>query len=97
MSEYQYYEFQAIDKRLTDKDKQEIKKLSSRVQPTDTTASFEYSYGDFRGDPYKVLLTYFDAMLYVANWGTHQLMFRFPKGAIPSHIMEQYQFGETMV
>jgi hypothetical protein len=97
MSEYQYYEFQAIDKRLTDKEKQEIRKLSSRVQPTDTTASFEYSYGDFRHDPYQVLLRYFDVMLYIANWGTHQLMFRFPKGAIPAQVMKQYQFPETMV
>jgi len=97
MSEYQYYEFQAIDKRLSDNDKQEIKKLSSRVQPTNTTASFVYHHGDFRHDPYKVLLNYFDAMLYIANWGTHQLMFRFPKGAIPAHIMAQYEFGETVV
>ncbi|MDX2077746.1 MAG: hypothetical protein SFZ02_15050 [bacterium] len=97
MSEYQYYEFQAIDKRLTDKEKQEIKKLSSRVQPTDTTATFEYNYGDFRHDPYQVLLNYFDAMLYITNWGTHQLMFRFPKGVIPAQVMKQYQFPETMV
>jgi len=30
MSEYQYYEFQALDRRLTDTEMAAIKKLSSR-------------------------------------------------------------------
>ncbi|MCU0481801.1 MAG: hypothetical protein MUE54_11430 [Anaerolineae bacterium] len=97
MSEYQFYEFRAVDRRLTEDDKQAIRKLSSRVEPTDTTATFVYSYSDFRHDPYQVLHQYFDAMLYITNWGTHQLMFKFPKGAIPDHIMKTYQFGENMV
>lgn len=97
MSEYQFYEFRAVDRRLTHDDKQEIRKLSSRVEPTDTTATFVYNYSDFRHDPYQVLLQYFDAMLYITNWGNRQLMFKFPKGAIPDHIMKTYQFEDNMV
>lgn len=67
MSEYQYYEFQAIDRPLTPEQQDQIRKLSSRVRPTATQAVFTYSYGDFRGDPLKVLEQHFDAMLYVAN------------------------------
>jgi len=36
-----------------------------------------YQFGDFRGRPAQALEQYFDAMLYLANWGTRRLMFRF--------------------
>ena len=82
MSEYQYYESQAVDQLLSSDAGQEMQRLSSRVQLTATSASFVYHYGDFRGNPYRVLVNYFDAMLYITNWGTRQLMFRFPRTAL---------------
>ena len=45
MSEYQYYEFQTIDRPLTAKEQAEIKELSSRVQLTPNRAIFLYNYG----------------------------------------------------
>lgn len=90
MSEYQYYEFQAIDRPLTQDERAAISQLSSRVKPTATSASFTYSYGDFPGDPKKVLAQYFDVMYYIANWGTQQLMFRFPKSLISQKAIEPY-------
>ena len=80
--EYQYYEFQAIDHPLTKAEQDYVQSLSSRVRPTATSAVFTYSYGDFRGSPLSVLERCFDAMLYMANWGSYQLAFRFPKSAI---------------
>lgn len=82
MSEYQYYEFQAIDRPLTAEEQAYVRTLSRRVEPTPTRAVFTYSYGDFRGDPLTLLETCFDAMLYVANWGSTRLAFRFPRAAI---------------
>lgn len=82
MSEYQYYEFQAIDRPLTDEEQAAMRQLSSRVVLTPTSAAFTYNYSDFRGDPEKILLQYFDAMFYIANWGSCQLMFRLPKKLI---------------
>lgn len=70
MSEYQYYEFQAVDRSLTDAEREEISALSSRVNLSPWRAVFTYSYGDFRGDPEKLLAKSFDAMLYLANWGS---------------------------
>ena len=32
----------------------------------------------FRGDPPKMMERYYDAHLYVSNWGTHQVMLRLP-------------------
>ena len=90
MSEYQYYEFQAIDRPLTQEERAAICELSSRVKPTATTASFTYSYGNFRGDPKQVLARYFDIMYYITNWGTQQLMFRFPTSLIDREAIELY-------
>jgi len=60
-----------------------IKKLSSRVNLTPTSASFVYNYGDFPGNAEKILEQYFDVMLYISNWGSRRLMFRFPKALLP--------------
>jgi len=96
MSEYQYYEFRAIDRPLTQKEQDEIGKLSSRVQPTPQQATFVYNYGDFPGAPEKVLTQYFDMMLYIANWGTWQLMFRFPKAIAHPERFQPYELPDTV-
>ncbi len=97
MSEYQYYEFQTIDRPLTKAEQQAVSLLSSRVQLSSTRAIFTYSYGDFRGDPKELLVQYFDAMFYMANWGTLQLMFRFPKALIDVERMHKYCVGYQIV
>ena len=76
MSEYQYYEFQAINRPLTEEQQTYMRSLSSRVELTPTRAVFTYSYGDFRGNPLAVLEAHFDALLYLANWGSKRLAFR---------------------
>jgi len=93
MSEYQYYEFLAIDRPLNTEDLAYIRTLSSRVQPTPTHAVFTYSFGDFRGDPLQLLAKHYDAMLYLANWGSKQLAFRFPKAAIDWQALQPYYDG----
>lgn len=96
MSEYQYYEFQSIDRPLTADEQAEIRKLSSRVVLTSTHATFTYNFGDFRGRPEKVLERYFDVMLYVANWGTRRLMFRFPKSLIDLKNVRPYEVEDII-
>ena len=51
VSEYQYYEFQAIDRPLGEADRQALEALSSRARVTATSFTNHYNYGDFRGDP----------------------------------------------
>ena len=94
--EYQYYEFQAIDRPLTQTEQNDVRSLSSRVRLTATQGIFTYSYGDFRGKPLSVLEKYFDAMLYMANWGTHQLAFRFPKSAVNLSALKLYCFKRAI-
>jgi hypothetical protein len=96
MSEYQYYEFQSIDRLLTAEEQSEIQKLSSRVKLTSTQAIFLYNYGDFRHKPDQVLTKYFDAMFYIANWGTWRLMFRFPKAIIDPEFFQPYVLPDVI-
>jgi hypothetical protein len=79
MSEYQYYEFQAIDRPLGEADREALRALSSRARITATSFTNHYEWGDFRGDPKKLMDRYFDLHLYLANWGARRLMIRLPK------------------
>lgn len=96
MSEYQYYEFQAIDRPLTAKEREYVSSLSSRTEATSHQAVFVYNYSDFRGRPKELLAKYFDAMLYLANWGTAQLMFRFPVAAVDVTLLSQYSYLDSI-
>jgi hypothetical protein len=96
MSEYQYYEFQALDRRLTDAEQDQLRELSSRAEITPTSFVNVYNYGDFRGDEHKVLEKYFDAFLYVANWGTHRLMFRLPREVLDVEAAKPYDGDEGL-
>jgi hypothetical protein len=90
VSEYQYYEFLALDRPLTEKQRAELRQLSSRAEITATSFTNEYSYGDFRGSPGKLMERYFDAFLYIANWGTRRLMFRLPRALLDAEVARQY-------
>jgi hypothetical protein len=96
MSEYQYYEFQAIDRPLHESEQAEISRLSRRVALTPNQAVFTYSYGDFPSNPITVLTKYFDAMLYLANWGTKQLVFRFPRSLVDAETLAPYCFPDVI-
>ena len=91
MSEYQYYEFQAIDRPLTEEEQRSVAQLSSRVDPHPRRAVFTYSFGGgLRRRAADLLVDYYDAMLYLANWGSRQLMFRFPKPLVDLEQMQRY-------
>ena len=96
MSEYQYYEFQAIDRPLTADQQAKVAALSSRAHVTAHRASFVYNYGNFRGDPEQLLRDYFDAMLYMANWGTRRLMLRIPSALIDAKQVKLYCVSEAI-
>lgn len=92
MSEYQYYEWQALDRPLTAAEQAEVNRLSSHIDVTPSRAAVEYSWGSFKHDPIDVLARYFDAFLYLANWGTKQLAFRFPKALLDPKAIEPYLY-----
>ncbi len=96
MSEYQYYEFRALDTPLTARQMTELRQWSTRAEITATSFTNEYHFGDFRGNPEKLLGQYFDAFFYFANWGTHTLMFRLPRELVNVAELKPYCDGETV-
>jgi FtsZ-interacting cell division protein YlmF len=90
MSEYQYYEFQAIDRRLTAREMDELRSYSTRARITATSFVNAYSWGNFKGDEDAWMEKYFDAFLYLANWGTHIVKLRLPARLLDLETAEQY-------
>jgi hypothetical protein len=90
VSEYQYYEFRALDRRLTAEQQRRLRSLSSRAEISATRLANEYSFGNFRGDPGRLLEEYFDAYLYAANWGTRELAFRLPRALLDAQTARRY-------
>jgi hypothetical protein len=78
MSEYQYYEFLSIDRPLKEDEMAELRALSTRATITPVSFTNEYNWGDFKGNPDKLMQRYFDAHVYVANWMTAIFMVRLP-------------------
>ena len=95
MSEYQSYAFQAIDRRLTDKEMAELRSVSSRGRITPTSFTNEYSWGDFKGNPDAWMEKYFDAFLYLANWGTHVFKLRLPARLLDLSTARPYCVGDS--
>ena len=79
MSEYQYYEFRAIDRPLGEADRKALRALSSRARITTTSFTNHYEWGDFKGEPRQLVERWFDLHLYLANWGTRRLIMRLPR------------------
>jgi hypothetical protein len=69
LSEYQYYEFQAIDRPLTAREMATLRSYSTRARITRTSFVNEYHWGNFKGDEDAWMEKYFDAFLHVANLG----------------------------
>jgi hypothetical protein len=90
LSEYQFYEFRAIDKPLDKAAMAELRRITSRAEITPTSLTNEYHWGGFKGDPEKLVAKYFDAFLYFANWGTHRLMLRVPHSCLDAKALKPY-------
>lgn len=95
MSEYQYYEFQAIDRPLTATEMQELRKISTRAVITKTSFKNEYNFGNLKGNPMKMLEKYFDAYYYTSNFGSHELALKIRKKNLDVKEIEQYFIGES--
>lgn len=96
MSEYQYYEFLALDRPLTSEQLETVRALSTRARITPTSFVNEYHFGDFRGDPRHLMEHFYDAHLYFANWGTRHVMLRMPSALLPSRTVKPYRSEDSL-
>jgi hypothetical protein len=95
MSEYQYYEFRAIDRPLTDAEMDALRAVSTRAEITSTSFTNDYQWGDLKADPFRLLEKYFDAFIYVANWGVRRFWLRFPSAWIDHGAVQRMLLGES--
>src|SRR5438128_5695405 len=100
MSEYQYYEFAAIDGPISDEGLRYARGCSSRANVSRVRWQNTYTFGDFHGSV-ETLLKYYDAHFYLANWGTARLGLALPKDAIAPEAIQPYlrggeQYEETL-
>lgn len=93
MSEYQCYEFIAVDNALTPKQMRELRAISTRAEISPTRFWNEYQWGDLKADPRALLAKYFDVHYYFANWGKHVLMLRLPKTRCDVRALKPYFDG----
>jgi hypothetical protein len=96
MSEYQYYEFLAIDRPLTAQEMRVLRALSTRARITPVSFSNEYNWGDFKGNPDKLMERYFDAHVYVANWMTAIFKVRVPAETLAKGTVEAMAASEAL-
>lgn len=93
MSEYQHYEFLALEANLSAKQMAELRAISTRAELSPTRFCNVYQRGDLGADPAKLMARYFDAHLYFANWGTRRLMLRVPKARLDGKTLRSYFVG----
>ena len=95
MSEYQYYDFKAIDHALTKTEMAPLRAISTRAVITTTSFTNHYEWGDLKADPLKLLEKYFDAYVYVANWGTREFHLRLPQELVDFKQLKSMLPGEA--
>ncbi|MFI1184102.1 hypothetical protein ACH4UT_31785 [Streptomyces sp. NPDC020799] len=95
MSEYQYYEFLAVDRPLDPRQLGEVRAASTQARITPASFVNTYQWGDLKADPRRMMERYHDAHLYVANWGTRRLMLKLPAALLPLTTASPYAAGDN--
>lgn len=96
MSEYQYYEFAAIDRPLTRAEMAELRAVSSRAVITSRSFTNHYQWGDLKADPADWMHRYFDAFVYTAAWCSCHLSLRLPKAVFHKAELKIFARGPAL-
>src|SRR5882762_313987 len=95
VSEYQYYDFRALDRPLTRNEMAVLRSISTRAAITATSFTNHDEWGDLKADPLKLLEKYFDAFVYVANWGTREFYLRLPQELVDFKQLKSILSGKS--
>lgn len=90
MSEYQYFEFLAIDRPLTAREMDHLRSISTRAQITPVSFVNEYHWGGLKAEPRDFMRRFFDAHVFLANWGDAVFMLRLPREAIDHKTLKAF-------
>ncbi|MGO0308737.1 hypothetical protein ACTL6P_19440 [Endozoicomonas acroporae] len=94
MSEYQYYELVAVDRQLSKEEMGYLRGISSRAQISSTRFCNTYNYGDLKADPRQLLSRFFDAYVYVSNFGCKIFAIKVPRHLIDESTLLRYLLGD---
>ncbi|WOG28161.1 hypothetical protein [Endozoicomonas sp. 8E] len=95
MSEYQYYELVAVDRQLSKEEMGYLRGISSRAQISSTRFCNTYNYGDLKADPRQLLSRFFDAYVYVSNFGCKVFAIKIPKNLMDESLLLRYLVNDT--
>lgn len=96
MSEYQYYEFAAIDRPLASAETAELRAVSTRAVITPVGFINHYEWGSLKADPADWMRRYFDAFVYCADWGYCLVSLRLPKAVFSQLELESFTHSEVL-
>ncbi len=97
MSEFQYYEFQAIDRPpLSAATQRALRRITTRAEITSRSLVNTYQWGNFKGDPRRLVERWFDLFVYWADWGTRMLMLRVPSRFVDLKAVRPYCVKKTL-
>lgn len=96
MSEYQYYEFAAIDRPLTRAEMAQLRAVSTRAEITPSGFVNHYEWGDLKADPADWMRRYFDAFVYTANWCSCRLALRVPQTTFLKSELKPFATGPAL-
>ena len=96
MSEYQYYEFAAIDRPLTATEMAQLRKVSTRGQVSASGFVNHYEWGGLKADPADWMRRYFDAFVYTANWCSCRLSLRVPLALFRAGELNPFAAAHTL-
>lgn len=97
MSEYQYYEFQAIDRPLGTAEQAALRAISTRARITSTGFINTYEWGDLKADPIALLARYFDVFIYLANWRSRRFAMRIPRRLVDIDQLRRFSISDDVV
>ncbi|WP_432834101.1 hypothetical protein [Dactylosporangium sp. CA-092794] len=83
----------AIDRPLTLAEQGELRAVSTRGRISASSFVNDYQWGDLKADPRKWMERYFDAHLYLANWGTRRIALRLPVQLLDPDLAATYCMG----
>lgn len=96
MSEYQYYEFAAIDRPLTVDEMARLRMVSTRAEISPYRFVNHYEWGDLKADPADWMRRYFDAFVYTANWCSCRLALRVPLSTFGAMDLKPFAAGHAL-
>lgn len=91
MSEFQYFEFKAIERALTKDEQATLRSFSTRANISARSFTNEYRWGDFKGDTVGWMKRYFDAHVYLSNFGSRALHLRLPRALVDRESLRPYE------